>query len=688
MGWTQDANTGVWTQTGSTRAVVIAEGTLAATARVRLQCSSKAHNVKVLLLNSPNAKYGFEVGIEGTNTTIRSVRHGVPFTGTHNPAAGDVKVLDAHSLGSGPFIMEVEYKDGVINLYLNGASSPNSTFNNSTYKLFSGHSSFGFVSVVDGAKVLVAEVCELVPILVQHAEIGYAIAGGNLYAWEDESNISQVATLVARSAGPIITAVFDQKVYIAGQPNMTIFDPVTMSVTSWVPDTGTLPGQGSTPGTSTATFVGVFGGRVGLNDIDDPQNIYFCAVGNPLNWELGTEDEGGAQALNLGIAGKLGEPVVGFSQANNTTLLVGCTRSFWRIQSDWALGPPSVDPVKLGVGLTSARSMAMIDAGVFLAHTTAGVAVIGIDGSFTPLSQGTLTTNIQEPAEPALVQVVRDAERHGYLVLLPSYAGGDRHYFYSETIGGFARGQGGFYPEGYASWLGPSCAGIWRGRVIFGGLNGFMFKFEDGLTTDGGQNIWSHCPVSIVVHGSLDRDTILRRPRLITTLDSSPIDVYLMGGRTAQEVYSPLAQHVLWHREGVTSNTVLSNVGRAPALVAELWCRDGRFEVEAMTAELSEAPRRMVTYKATSVDPSCPFVDPNPEPPVTTVPPSTGPGPGGSGVSSTIDEFVPLHVYSFGSFATSTSSDPGSYVTSITPDPGGSGSGIESSEFFGSGVED
>lgn len=672
MGTWAKGTDGVWTYSGSGRTVVIADGELPSTSLLRLQVRQPADNVKALVLASPNGKYGFECGIEGSNAVIRTVTHGTPFTGS--TAGSNVNETAAHGLTAGqPFTLDAQYEDSVIKLTLNGAASPTVEWDNSTGLIYADQDRFGFVGTVAGSKVLRAEVCELEPVKVDNAEVLVVVAGGQLWAAESESQIGKVADGVTAQTGTIQAAVHQQKVYIAGRPNARIYNPVTGAVTNWVPTSGSLPGQGSTPGTTTATLVGSFYDRVVLNDRENPQNLFFSAVGDPLDYNTGDDLAGSAYALNLGLFGVVGEPVVCIEQVTDSTLIVGCTSSIWRISGDPALGEPDRSPLLTDVGALSAECMTLAADGLLLAMTTAGLYALTASGTARALSNGVLTAIVQEVPDNATVSVIRDPSRHGTVLYLTASSGSSTHLWYDERIAGFSAGGGGYFPESYPDSIGPTAVGLWRGKVVLGGRDGYLYVYDDAQKTDNGADIASSTSLSLVTDELLTQDAVVSDGLLRMGLDSASVSMTVWGGRTAEEAFVGPNRWIVYKQTSIGPNTPLSRIARAAALVAELSSASGRWEIEQIEFYRSSAPlsrRRRVS--APEVAGPCP--SPTVSEPTTTVPPGTGPGPGSGGGEP--DVFVPAQQYAF---STNAPGVPGgaSVVTDIGDDTSTLAGGVE-----------
>lgn len=574
MAWTSTSGVGPWTKSGTTRDVVLADEPAPQNSAITLQIRQPADNVYLILRGSPDGRSGIEVMVDAANVVIRLVEYAVTIstysTTPHTLTAGSAFTLDVRPLNNN------------IEVRLNGDTTALVT--QAVGDQFEFQDKVGFGSLVNGAIVQGFSVCELVAETADRADVLVMVRGGELWAATDLTGINRIAAGVMVSVGDVDMAELEQKLYMVDGTNARIFDPADLSVTPYTPTAGagligaveSSPGV-YIPGTTTATIIERHISRLWFAGMKgDPQNVVATAVDDPLDLDTGIPDlPGRAFALNV-ERGKIGQPVLALQSSSATTLIVGCSGSFWAIRGDPTLGAVDVTPLTLDVGVSGREATTLASEGLVIAHTGSGLYMVPEGGAPTPVSMGTLTQLIQvdNAATDYRVQVIRDTRRHGTHVFLTLREAGESvHLWYDERIGGYTE-PGGFFPESLPDDAGPTAVVIWNGLVVMGGRDGQLYIFDDDAKTDAGTTIDSYAAGSLLHDGDTFKGILHGRGHLLLSDDSDAVVVKMYGGVTAEEAFDPTVADLLWTRAVSGRSTIIDRTGMGSFLVVN-WESNG-----------------------------------------------------------------------------------------------------------------
>jgi hypothetical protein len=579
------------------RVVLIADTPAPADYAYRLQLADTAHEVLAVVLSSFDGRSCFEVGIDGSNIVIRRMTFAEESL-SHTPP-DEVLVTAAHGVAAAkPFTLEVRKIKGVITGYINGVLKV--TFDNTDDEIYSGHKHFGFVSSIVGAKVLKAELFDVVPEVVNAGEILVAVCGGDVW-FLDGANLWQQFNGIFNPTGQVAMVEFEQQAIGMDGAHAAIADPRAMNVEKLITTAGSLPGQ-TDPGTTRARVLAAYQGRVMAGgDPQDPQNLFGCAIADILDWLIGTGLPGAAFGLSASNRPKIGQPLRAAIQAARGSLVLGATGSFWEFVGDPALQGVTIDPLLLGNGVSGLEAMCLAQEGIIVAHSPDGVFVLPNEGEGFNLSEHVLTEGIQIPREDVdlyLVQVRRDTRRHlTHIFITPAVSGTALHFAYDERIGLWQRGRGGFFPETFPDRIGPTASCVWQGELIMGTRDGYLVKFDDEAKDDDGEAIECRFVCSLMKEQDLTHDTILRHLVIILSDGSDPVTWKIYGGATAEQAYAREARWLLASGTvGPGGKPIRRNV-RAPALVLEISNSTAgeSFSIEEIQVETE--PGRLLTRR-------------------------------------------------------------------------------------------
>jgi hypothetical protein len=453
-----------------------------------------------------------------------------------------------------------------------------------------GHWACGFVAETSGARVLSADIASLTGVSSNAEDILVVACAGDVWATRDGvpqrvqtgtfPATGRVQMEAANAAmlmlGPLVSGIAKARVY----------DPIAQTVTLWAPTAGTLPGQ-TVPGTTTAQVLGTHGARIALGRwYGDEQNIGFSAPddgvsGGYLNWDYASELQGAAFTLASTRPLKLGQPVSALQAIGSSYLIVGCDHAVERIDGEPALGQFDTGIVSNNEGISGDQAIVLATPTTVVAHTASGLVPLSPGaGPGAAINAGVLVTGIQfnDQALSALsVILARDPTRSLLHVFKTprDYTAGS-HLIYDENIGGYQPGRPAFFEQSYPASIQPTCAKLWKGRLLVGCVDGYVREFVDDVYDDEGTNgeplpIVAESAGQLITSGSLTQDAEVAYLAVQMTPESAPVDVLVYGARTAAKLYDQAAR-VLLMRKTVDANAhePIPLGVRAPALMIVL----------------------------------------------------------------------------------------------------------------------
>lgn len=584
-------------------------------------------HVGVDVFGSGDLNSAWRVYVDGTSVYIGKRTYGTD--------AGSVASA-AHGLSAGvPFTLDIRPTAGTgttIEVRLNNSPTVLVSHDITSSDSFAGNSGYGFDSSVDGARVPLLSIAQLIPTYSARADIPWFVCGGEWWVSLDGRGLTLIKRRVMVGTGLADGDTLDQKVYAVDGQNAVVFDPEgDMSIGPWTPSAGELPGH-TTDGTTDATICRQVNGRLLVNE---EQNVFASAIDNALDYDVGVVSPGAAWDFATAIAGKIGQPIKALLRLGSTTLLVGCSRSIWLVSGDPALGQIEISAIDESVGITGKDAMIRVQEGLALVHSTQGLYVVQGSGVATPLSKLVLTSIIvvDTVGTEFAVSMARDLKRSGTLIFLTPIAGGAGiHVWYDEKVGKFlpptllgttgeasTGGGGGYFPEQYPARVGPMCAMEFDGRVLMGGRDGYIYTFDESVPTDDGDVIDSRMAMLVLHEDDLIQGVKLQCIDTMLADWSGPVQISVYSGQTPEEAYEGTSRAL--RRQVVSSpKRQRHTIGvSAPAIIVEVSGVGQRWALEPMQATTMPAPMRRTSYL------------PRPAPPLpcgVTVPGNTGPGSG------------------------------------------------------------
>lgn len=565
--WTRNTTSGILEHSGTSRdywdpnADFGGSVALPASAEIKAQLAAASHNVKVLVRGSSDGRSGYECGIEGSNVIIRKITYGVVAAAISSAA---------HGLGaSETFTLRVRLTAETIAATVvktSGAEVPVSHATTDRNRF----NSYGFVSNVNGAKVLSATLAEVGLSSVLAEDVLVIVAGGDVWATaNDGERLQAIGYRAFPTEAQVSLAVLDGKVYGVGGGKAVIIDPGARTVSAWVPTSGSLPGSTGT-GTTTASTICSYRGRIWL--AVQPNLLYASAVGEPLTWDTGELAEGRAEVIGVGRNQEVSDAIVALSVSTVNTMIVACKNSVYAMIGDPADNGGEVVPIGLTTGCSGPRAITTVAEGFTAFHSPEGLYVVGSGSALNPVSSRSLTRFIQFPRadrDNYKTLLVRDPSRHGLHIIITPTTGTATHFYYDERVGRYSAGAGGFFPERYSKSI--TAGTIWKGRPIFGTSDGYLVEFDDVAESDQGDTaIDAYFALSLCDEQYLDNDTVINQMIGLLGSNSDPVTVTLYGGKSPEAAYDSSERYQLgqWSVTSVPNKMLVRQ--RGPALVMQV----------------------------------------------------------------------------------------------------------------------
>lgn len=579
-----------------------------------LQCASTAHEVKHFAFGSWDSRDCFEAGIEGSNAVIRKVTAGYIYT-----------TLDtaAHGLSSGvPFSMELRVEGLVMSLYLNGSTTAICDYTIPPSDSLANYRVYGFVTEtpVGDEKVLLWQMCELVPAVSVRENMLWIVAGGTLYVSLDGTTAREVARGVCKETGHVELVEFRQTLRLLDGQKAKTIDPVNYTVSDWTATSGSLPGY-TTAGTSDMMLAVNHWGRIEGVSQADPANIFASALNDAADWDTGAENSGKAFSFVTARVNMSGQVIRGLLSASANRLIIGCGASMWQLIGDPSRGQVNLDQRSTSVGVSGPRSMALTDDDIVVFHGPMGF--YQMVGGSTPMSVSgaVLYESIQyPPSERALytVNVVRDPDRKVVLILMTKETG-SVHFWYDEMVGGYNAQSGGFFPITFPDAMRPTAALYYDGELLLGCADGYVRFLDDDADNDDGTAIESRAYLERVDEKyGRERDVTLERVHVTLLSDSDPVTVKTWKGMTPQQVYNTSARSLGYSVTMAFGAPPMPMRVRSPSLAIELSATSGRWGIEEVEIKAFDTALIMSRHNYSAVA----------TPATVTVPPGAGTGTG------------------------------------------------------------
>lgn len=537
MTWTYSASTDTWTKTPAGREVHFAPLPLPNPGEASLRSATIAHELQIVIRPDADGRTCYEVAIDGADLVIRKRVYGAtldPIASTpHYITIGQAFTLRARvvdTLIKGAVVLENGQE-----IEIEADVEDRAT-----------RTAWGFASEVDGATAAIAGSQDLAEVVSTVSEVHWLLAGGIFFACYDGVTLERFNGAPSFPASAKVQGTqLDGKVYLVGGGFAREADIVLRTISPMVMEAGQLPGQ-TADGTTTATLIASnLGALVFAGIPETPAAVYGTPPGEPLNLDLADLAVGGAWVRGVGDSAEIGEPIVCIARGTDNSLLLACTNSV-----NWMVGNPYEGTDRIitrsntygASGPNAAIQVAVNGADAILMHGPQGTFLLTPGGAPIPISLNVLTSYLTFPPtdrDRVRVTLARDPARqllHIFVARDDDEASECVFVTYSETIGGYAPGGYGYFPITLP--IVPTCACLWRGKLVLGTRDGRVVAFDDAAARDlATSRVRTRLSAHTLYAGLVETDTILRRVAFTLHRSSATATVRIFGGTTPQRAY-------------------------------------------------------------------------------------------------------------------------------------------------------
>lgn len=594
MPWRPTNDIGGAIHSGTLREMFLSANDLPTKGALQMEGTDFTDDIAFVLYTSGLGLDRWEAGLftGGTRFQIRKVVGGTPET----------PIVDIPSTLTGTnWKLRAELGDVGWAFFVNDEDTDLHTEPIGNFDAFTSFTGFGYVSEVDEATVSSFRIFSTTPVFDVAAEALAVVAAGNLYISLDGETMQLVAENAFRNIGQVSLSVYLQKLYGVDGENAKIYDPATETLSDWAATSGILPGASEDPdnpgtflpGTSRARVIQVHRSRLWLaGDEQDPQNLFACAIGDPLDWDTADPVAGGAFALSASRSGRVGEPIVALLPVTNNVLLIGCTNSTWQFIGDPAFGAVDVSPLMDKHGPSGLNAMSLLSEGQALMHTQDGVYLVPAGATPINLSRQTVERDLNlDPSLGYTPHVGYDPERQQVMIWLPRDTDqtAEVHWCYDIRIGAFAVGAGGFFPDKYDASRTPTASARYGGELIFGCRDGRLRKWGDDARDDDGLAFSSK--VMLLVPPMMGYETIVESWDLLAGDRDANMGVKVQASQTIEELMTGDGTiRTLQNKAIVARPTRSMKKSRGPVIAFELFAETSAppWELERLQATWSQ----------------------------------------------------------------------------------------------------
>ena len=361
---------------------------------------------------------------------------------------------------------------------------------------------------------------------------------GNAYSAKlTEDNTLALTALTGTffaSAGTITSMSLFQKIYAVNGSSGLILDPIAGTISAWTATAGTRP-----DGYIVAAYRG---SAVIAGDPTDSNNMYISAVEDPLDFDYGADPiETSAFALDNSDLGKNPDPIMALIPWSDDLMLIGGTGSIRQMTGDPRAGG-RIDTVTESLGILGPKAWTIGNGGEIYFMGNDGFYRMPA-GSKRPenLSRGRLDSILSEiDYATNIINVSYNSQHHGVHVFITpfDYTAGV-HVFYSIR-------DNAFWLDSFPADQGPSASVKVYGNtpnlrnVIMGGLDGYVYRFDNDAKDDGSTAISSYVQYAPVLPaGGLQMGTA-RELQIVSARGADALTWELRGGESAEDLVDDL----------------------------------------------------------------------------------------------------------------------------------------------------
>jgi len=354
--------------------------------------------------------------------------------------------------------------------------------------------------------------------------LAVAVRGGTVSRFNTTTITAATAggSRTLSSTSPVIfsTELFG-RIYFTDGISYKIWIASNNTLSDWTPTAGSIPG---TDGTAVARLIETWGSRIVLSGLaSDPHNYFITAIDDPLDFDYAPANPTDASAVagDVGILGKIGDPITSIIPYNDDILLLATDHSLWAMGGNPAAGA-GFDIISDSVGVPFGKPWCMDSTGQVYIFSTKGTIyrLAGPSSPPEPITNASIAPLLDAiNLNTNLIRMAYDEVRQGFWVFITPYtAAATTHWYYD------ARTQGWFKYVFAATNHNPMTVKVYDGDaptdrvILIGSEDGYVRFVDDTVSTDDGTAISSYVimgpisgggkPVIITeLQGNLDPDS-------------------------------------------------------------------------------------------------------------------------------------------------------------------------------------
>lgn len=372
-----------------------------------------------------------------------------------------------------------------------------------------------------------------------------AVSGGSVYrSLIDFSGwgLTNSGASAVISAGVVRGVEAFQKMFFVDSTasGYKYLDYADNTVKTWTPTDGALP-VGAVDTSIGARLIALYRGRIVLSGLlEDPQNWFMSASGDPLDWDYSPTSPSPIQAVagNNSEVGTLGEVVTCLAPFQDDVMIMGGTNSIWIMRGDPAAGG-AIDNVSRQIGIVGPDAYTWDTAGNLYFFGQNGMYRMA-QNSGTPelISKGRLDNTFSNiDTKNNRVWMVYDAVWQGiHIFVIPESepTTAPTHYFWDER-------NDAFWFDTYPAAVGPTCVHLFQSDdpdqrgLLMGGFDGYVRQFQDDALDDDGTAIDSFVRFPPINPGMNVASARLDDLAIVLDKDSQPVTLKVFTGDSVED---------------------------------------------------------------------------------------------------------------------------------------------------------
>lgn len=336
--------------------------------------------------------------------------------------------------------------------------------------------------------------------------------------------------------GIVYQTSHSQKLWFVDGVNYVTYDPKANSLTTWTATAGQLPFD---TGGNFARLICTWRGRIVLSGLlDDPQNWFMSAVGDPTNWDygVGSVTSTQAEAGNNSPLGLIGDTITALIPYSDDILIFGGDHTIYMMSGDPMSGG-QIDLVSDTIGMAWGMPWCKDPYGtIYFFSNRTGIYSLTPGNKPVRISQGIEQLLFGIDTGSNGIRMAWDDRTQGIHVFITPLVSprATRHLFYEVRVGAW-------WVDTFANTgLDPLAVAVLDGNesddrvILLGCWDGFVRALSPTATDDDGYPINSSVFIGPILTPALDDLTIKDLTAVMGDL-AEDVTFSIYAGRTAEE---------------------------------------------------------------------------------------------------------------------------------------------------------